>query len=94
MVAVIATNFFNISQYMIFECPSGHICFSKNDINKCGMSGCNKQTVIISPIDIKWFYKINKCGLCINRIDLHLIIKDTKIPNKVKREIQKIFSIL
>ncbi len=79
---------------MIFECPSGHICFSKDDLNICGMSGCNKQTVVISHADVKWFYKINKLGLCINRIDLHMIIEDSKIPNKVKREVKKIFSIL
>ena len=29
------------------------------------MSGCGKATVIISPIDIKWFYKIQEKGLCI-----------------------------
>jgi hypothetical protein len=24
--------------------------------------------LVLSPIDIKWFYKINKKGLCINSV--------------------------
>lgn len=63
-------------------------------MNKCGMKGCNKSTVIISPIDIKWFYKISETGLCINRNDLHLIIGDSNIPGEVKKEITKVFSHL
>ena len=59
---------------MIYECPSGHICFSKDDLVACAMKGCIKQTVVISPIDINWFYKINKDGLCIDKKDLHMII--------------------
>ena len=48
---------------MIYECQGGHISFSKDDRNACGMRGCNKSTLIISPIDIKWFYKISEKGL-------------------------------
>ena len=51
---------------MIYECPQGHICFSKDSLYICGMKGCGKTTLVLSPIDIKWFYKINKTGLCIN----------------------------
>ena len=45
---------------MIYECQGGHISFSKDYLNACGMRECNKHTVIISPIDIKWFYKISE----------------------------------
>ena len=31
---------------------------------------------MISPIDIKWFYKISETGLSIDRKDLHKIIED------------------
>jgi hypothetical protein len=55
------------------------------------MTGCNKPTVIISPIDIKWFYKISKLGLCIDRKDLHKIIEDPNMPIDVKKEIIKVF---
>ena len=48
---------------MIYECQGGHISFSKDDMNTCGMRGCNKSTLIISRIDIKWFYKISEKGL-------------------------------
>jgi hypothetical protein len=58
------------------------------------MRGCNKLTFIISPIDIKWFYKISQTGLCINRNDLHKIIGDSDIPRDVKKEINKVFSHL
>ena len=47
---------------MIYECPQGHICFSKDSLYICGMKGCGKTTLVLSPIDIKWFYKINKTG--------------------------------
>lgn len=77
---------------MIYECPSKHISFSKDDLTNCGMRGCNKQTVILSTSDIKWFYKINKNGLCINRTDLHMIIEDPNMPKDVKKQIQKIFT--
>jgi hypothetical protein len=40
------------------------------------MRGCNKSTVIISPIDIKWFSKISETGLSMDRKDLHKIIED------------------
>ena len=50
----------------MYECPQGHICFSKDSLYICGMKGCGKTTLVLSPIDIKWFYKINKTGLCIN----------------------------
>jgi hypothetical protein len=76
---------------MIFECPSKHICFSKNELASCGMSGCRKLTVNVSLEDINWFYKINKNGLCINRDDLHLIIEDPNMPADVKKKVRKIF---
>jgi hypothetical protein len=58
------------------------------------MKGCIKQTVVISPIDIDWFYKIKKDGLCINRDDLHMIIDDPNMPKDVKKQIQNIFPYL
>jgi hypothetical protein len=76
---------------MIYECSQGHICFSKDSLDICGMKDCSKTTLVISPIDIKWFYKINKTGLCINRSELHKIIEDTNMPNNVKRQIQEVF---
>ncbi len=79
---------------MIYECPSGHICFSKDNFNNCAMKGCIKQTDIISPIDIKWFYKIDKNGLCINRADLYMILNDPNMPKDVKKQIEKLFSHL
>ena len=79
---------------MIYECPLGHICFSKDDLDTCAMKGCFKQTVVISPIDINWFYKINKDGLCIDKKDLHMIIEDPNMPKDVKKQIQKIFNPL
>jgi hypothetical protein len=79
---------------MIYECPSGHICFSDIDLRTCAMKGCIRQTDLVSPIDIKWFYKINKEGLCIDRSDLHMIIDDPNMPNDVKKQIEMIFSHL
>jgi hypothetical protein len=76
---------------MIYECPQGHIYFSKESLYNCGMKGCGKTTLVISPIDIKWLYKINKTGLCINRGELHKIIEDPNMPNNVKRQIQEVF---
>ena len=76
---------------MIYECPSGHICFSKDDLNNCAMKGCIKQTDIISPIDIKWFYKIDKNGLCIERADLYMILNDPNMPKDVKKQIETLF---
>jgi hypothetical protein len=77
---------------MIYECQQGHICFSnKDDFNSCAMKGCNKSTIVISPIDIKWFYKISEMGLCIDREDLHKIIEDPNIPRGVKKQITKVF---
>lgn len=76
---------------MIYECSSNHICFSKNELSICGVKGCNKVTIVISLIDINWFYKINKNGLCINRVDLDKIIKDPNMPQKVKKQIEKLF---
>ena len=76
---------------MIYECPSGHICFSKEDFGTCRMKGCIKQTDLLSPIDIKWFYKINKNGLCINRADLHMIMDDPNMPKDVKKNLKKVF---
>jgi hypothetical protein len=80
--------------YMIYECPNGHICFSKEDLSMCAMKECGKPTVIISLLDVKWFYKINDSGLCINRKDLHMLIKDTNMPKEVKKTILRIFSHL
>ena len=77
---------------MIYECPQGHICFSKDDIALCGMKGCSKHTLVLSPIDIKWFYKINERGLCINRDDLHNIIEDPKYAQRRKEVNTKSFS--
>lgn len=79
---------------MIYECQMSHICFSKDDLTICAMKGCIKQTVVISPIDIDWFYKINKDGLCINRDDLHMIIDDPNMPKDVKKQIQNVFPYL
>jgi hypothetical protein len=79
---------------MIYECQMGHICFSKDDLTTYAMKGCIKQTVVISPIDIDWFYKIKKDGLCINADDLHMIIDDPNMPKDVKKQIQNIFPYL
>lgn len=77
---------------MIYECTNGHICFSKEHaFSICAMKECRKPTVIISPIDIEWFYKINDSGLCINRKDLEMIIKDRNMPREVKKIILRIF---
>jgi hypothetical protein len=77
---------------MIYECQQGHISFSnKYDLNTCAMKGCNKSTIVISPIDIKWFYKISELGLCIDRKDLHKIIEDPNMPREVKKQITKVF---
>ena len=57
------------------------------------MSGCGKATVI-SPIDIKWFYKIQEKGLCIQRKDLYKIIEDPTMPKDVKKQIKKVFQYL
>jgi len=76
---------------MIYECQGGHISFSKDYLNACGMRGCNKSTVIISPIDIIWFYKISEKGLSMDRKDLNKIIEDTNMPRDVKKEIINIF---
>lgn len=74
--------------YMIYECQQGHICFSSNeDLNASAMTGYTKSTVVISPIDVEWFYKINKLGLCINKKNLHKIIEDPNMPKDVKRQI-------
>jgi hypothetical protein len=58
------------------------------------MKGCNKSTIVISPHDIKWFYKISELGLCIDRKDLHKIIEDPNIPREVKKQITKVFPYL
>ena len=79
---------------MICECSEGHISFSKDNLNICGMSGCGKATVIISPIDIKWFYKIQEKGLCIHHKDLYKIIEDPNMPKDVKKQIKKVFQDL
>jgi hypothetical protein len=50
-----------------------------------------RPTVIINSIDIKWFYKINESGLCINRMGLHMVIEDQNMPKYVKKTILRIF---
>jgi hypothetical protein len=36
---------------MIYECPQGHICFSKDNLDVCGMKGCGTCTrVYFEPI--------------------------------------------
>ena len=56
------------------------------------MKGCIKQTVVISPIDIDGFYKINKDGLCINNSNLLMIRADPDIFKDVKKaNTKKIF---
>jgi hypothetical protein len=45
---------------MIYECPQDHIFFSKDSLDMYGIKGCGRITVVISPIDIKWFYEIVK----------------------------------
>ena len=65
---------------MIYECPQVHICFSKDSLNICGMKGCSKTTLVISPIDIKWFYRINKTGLCINSVQQNSRLSIECIP--------------
>ena len=74
---------------MKYECSSGYICFSKDDLTSCAMKWCFQQTVVIGPIDIVWIYKINKDGLGINKMDLHMIVGDPNIPKDVKKQIQK-----
>ncbi len=74
---------------MISECSNGHIVLAKETFRHA-MRDYGRLTVIISPIDIKWFYKINESGLCINRKDLHMIIGDQNMPRDVKT-ILKIF---
>jgi hypothetical protein len=76
---------------MIYECSENHICFSKEDISICAMRGRNKRTIMTNPINIDWFYKINKMGLCINKNDLHKIIEDPNMPKQEKKQIGKIF---
>ncbi|MFZ0202924.1 MAG: hypothetical protein WAL46_04425 [Nitrososphaeraceae archaeon] len=55
------------------------------------MKGCSRSTLIVDPIDIKWFYKISETGLCINKNEIHKIIEDPNMPNDVKKQIRKIF---
>jgi hypothetical protein len=76
---------------MIFECPQGHICFSKDNLDVCGMKGCNRSTLIVDLMDITWFYKISETGLCINKSEIHKIIEDPNMPKDVKKQIQKVF---
>jgi hypothetical protein len=55
------------------------------------MKDCGRPIVIISPIDIKLFYKINESGLCVNRKDLRMILEDRNMPKDVKKTIVRIF---
>ena len=75
---------------MIFECPQGHICFSKVNLDVCGMKG-NRSTLIVDLMDITWFYKISETGLCINKSEIHKIIEDPNMPKDVKKQIRKVF---
>ena len=76
---------------MIFECQSNHISFSKDNLLLCAVKGCSKPVSLVSSIDIDWFYKINKEGLCIDRKDLNKILDDPNMPKEVKQKISKIF---
>jgi len=76
---------------MIYKCSSDHICFTKDEIKSCGVRGCLNTPVLIHSENIKWFYKINKNGLCINKNDLHKIVEDPNMPQDVKKTILKIF---
>lgn len=76
---------------MIYECSDKHICFSKDELVICGMTGCSRQTVKINNENINWFYRINKNGLCIERDSLHMIIEDPNMPKDVKAKVQKVF---
>jgi hypothetical protein len=55
------------------------------------MMDCGRPTVIISLVDIQWFYKINESGLYINRKDLHMTLKDRNMPKDVKKIVLRIF---
>ncbi|MGC2386240.1 MAG: hypothetical protein WA460_04100 [Nitrososphaeraceae archaeon] len=55
------------------------------------MNGCSRSTLIVDPIDIKWFYKISETGLCINKNEIHKIIEDPNMPKDVKKQIRKVF---
>lgn len=55
------------------------------------MMDCGRPTVIISLVDIQWFYKINESDLYINRKDLHMTLKDRNMPKDVKKIVLKIF---
>jgi hypothetical protein len=44
-------------------------------------------------MDIKWFYIVNKKGLCINRIDIHMIMDDPNMPENVKKQIENWFPL-
>jgi hypothetical protein len=70
---------------MILECSNGHICFGKGDLSSCAMRDYGRPTVIISPVDIQWFFKINESGICINRKDLHMIIEDRNMLKDAKK---------
>lgn len=67
------------------------IFVSEDSLDICGMKGCGSITVIISPIDLRWFYEISRAGLCFNRSELHKIIEDPKMPTNVKKQIQEVF---
>ena len=77
---------------MIYECPKGHISFTRDSLEYCGMKGCGKAIIIISPLDIDWFYKINPHGLCIERKELHKIAEDPNIPKDAKNKVKEVFS--
>jgi hypothetical protein len=49
------------------------------------MRDCGRPTVIICPVDMQWFFKINESGICINKKDLHMIIEDRNIPKDAKK---------
>ncbi|NOJ30442.1 MAG: hypothetical protein DA328_09780 [Nitrososphaeraceae archaeon] len=76
---------------MIYRCEDKHVCFSKDDLKFCAMKECTYPTTVISNVDIDWFYKINKNGLCIRYHDINKIIEDPNMPLTVKKQISKIF---
>ena len=76
---------------MIYQCPSEHVCFTKDKLDICGVKGCLKRPILMHPANIEWFHRINKDGLCINKSDLHMIVEDPNMPKDVKKSILKIF---
>jgi len=53
---------------------------SEDSLDICGMKGCGRITVVLTPIDIKWFYEISKTGLCINSVQQNSRLSIECIP--------------